>query len=73
MVQAVDLSCKTQHTLLAPAMFGDAILVSDIIPSCRDRLFGYRTDSPCRYVGIIRCPRLLKFQMPLILINYSKT
>ena len=47
-VFAVDISCRPRHTVFAPAMFGDAMLVASQVPACRDRLYGYRTDTPCR-------------------------
>jgi len=51
-VLAFDLSCKPQHTLFAPAMLGDAILIADKVPTCRERIYGYRADTPCRCLGI---------------------
>jgi hypothetical protein len=40
-VDVLNLRSKLHQKLKAPAVFGDAVIAANDVPSCRDRLWGY--------------------------------
>ncbi|KAG1671378.1 hypothetical protein FOA52_011875 [Chlamydomonas sp. UWO 241] len=69
-----NLRGETQHEIHAPAVIGDALIVGDKVPSCRDRLWTYYSTTPCKvWLLSQQNLRMCKVLCPVIQISYFST